>query len=417
MAHLVRGPRPAGGYPTGTGAPLGDPSKGGVGPAEAGRVVSLIILLIVVSLFGFSGCTTTNATAQAGLGNGWVPTSSMNLEYATKFSVDFYQDDYALISIVSGTSTDRYLVVPSGKTAPKGIADNIVVLQQPLTNIYVAASATMSLFAALDSLSAVKFSALQADSWYVPAAKQAMDSGQILYGGKYSAPDYELILKDNPGLAVENGMIYHSPEVKEKLESLGIPVLVEQSSYESHPLGRTEWIKVFGVLLGKQDLAQQIFSQQTAQLDAVIGQADTGKTVAFFYISSAGYVVTRKSGDYIPTMIRLAGGEYIFTNLGDDTATSTINLEMEQFYAQARGADFIIYNSTIGGELASMADFLALNSLLTDFSAVQSGQVWCTDQDFYQDMTGLGTMITDIHQMLTSGDPSLTGLTFLHKLS
>ena len=32
-------------------------------------------------------------------------------------------------------------------------------------------------------------------------------------------------------------MIYHNPEVKEKLEEFGIPVLVEHSSYESHPLG------------------------------------------------------------------------------------------------------------------------------------------------------------------------------------
>ena len=38
-------------------------------------------------------------------------------------------------------------------------------------------------------------------------------------------------------------MIYHNPEVKEKLEEFGIPVLVEHSSYESHPLGRTEWVK------------------------------------------------------------------------------------------------------------------------------------------------------------------------------
>ena len=49
-------------------------------------------------------------------------------------------------------------------------------------------------------------------------------------------------------------MIYHKPEVQEKLEQFGIPVLVEHSSYESHPLGRTEWLKLYGVLLGKEEL-------------------------------------------------------------------------------------------------------------------------------------------------------------------
>lgn len=66
-----------------------------------------------------------------------------------------------------------------------------------------------------------------------------------------AAPDYELILSGGCGLAVESTMVNHVPEVREKLEELGIPVLIDQSSYESHPLGRTEWIKLYGALLGK----------------------------------------------------------------------------------------------------------------------------------------------------------------------
>jgi iron complex transport system substrate-binding protein len=261
----------------------------------------------------------------------------------------------------------------------------------------------------------VKFTSIDADGWYVPEAKAAMESGQILFGGKYSTPDYELILNNQTGLAIENGMIYHSPDVIEKLRAVGIPVLVEQSSYESHPLGRTEWIKLIGVLLGQEAAADQVFDAQAAQLQALAGQTDTGQTVAFFYISSTGYVVTRKSGDYVPKMIQLAGGDYVFKNLGDDTATSTVNLEMEQFYATAKDADYIIYNSTIGGELTSLNDLVTMNPLLKDFTAVQDDNVWCTDQDFYQNMTGLGQMITDMHQMLT--DPDVPDqLTFLHRL-
>ena len=76
-----------------------------------------------------------------------------------------------------------------------------------------------------------------------------MEDGRMLYAGKYNAPDYERILSGSCDLAVESTMIYHSPEVKEQLERLGIPVLVERSSYERHPLGRMEWLKLYGVLL------------------------------------------------------------------------------------------------------------------------------------------------------------------------
>lgn len=86
----------------------------------------------------------------------------------------------------------------------------------------------------------------------------------------------------------------------------------------------------------------------------------------------------RKSNDYVPKMIDIAGGEYVFRNLkGEDNAASSVNMQMEEFYAQAKDADYLVYNSTIDGNLASIDDLLAKNSLFADFKAVQNGNVWC----------------------------------------
>ena len=171
--------------------------------------------------------------------------SSMELTYAEAFSVDYYTDNYALITI---PESGRFLVVPEGKEAPEDLEEDIVVLKKPVENIYLAASAVMDMFVSLDALDTVRFSALKPDSWYIEEAKAAMEAEDILYAGQYSAPDYERILSENCGLAIENTMIYHTPEVKEQLEKFGIPVLVDYSSYESSPLGRTEWVKMYGVL-------------------------------------------------------------------------------------------------------------------------------------------------------------------------
>lgn len=65
----------------------------------------------------------------------------------------------------------------------------------------------------------------------------------------------------------------------------------------------------------------------------------------FSPLNSNGYVTVRKSGDYISKMIELAGGKYIFQDLGDDNALSTMNMQMEEFYAGAKECDYIIYNS------------------------------------------------------------------------
>ncbi|MEL7607979.1 MAG: ABC transporter substrate-binding protein [Bacillota bacterium] len=353
------------------------------------------------------------AAGQTGLGNGWEKESSMQLKYAQNFSVDYYRGGYALISISDGS---RFLVVPEGLEAPEGIDGDIVILKQPIDDIYLVATSAMCLFDALGSLDHISMSGTDTDGWYVKNAKAAMERGDIVYAGKYSKPDFELILARGCKLAIESTMISHTPEIKEKLEELGIPVLVEQSSYEKHPLGRTEWIKLYAVLMGKEDLAERIFDEQVAYMDSVSGLESTGKTVAFFYISSSGSAIARKSGDYVTKMIELAGGKYIFDDLGDpDTATSTVTLEMEEFYAKAKDADYIIYNSAIDGGVSSLEELMGKNKLLADFKAVKNKNVWCTGKNLFQETTQLGLMISDIHQMLVAGD-ELTELNFMFKL-
>lgn len=176
-------------------------------------------------------------------------------------------------------------------------------------------------------------------------------------------------------------------------------------------------MKLYGVLLDREAEAEAAFKEQQDLAEEIQTQENTGKTVAFFYISSNGYVNVRKSNDYVSKMIELAGGEYVFSDLGDsDNALSTMNMQMEDFYAGAKDADYIIYNSTIDGELETIDQLLEKSGLLGDFKAVQNGNAWCTGKNLFQETTGIGTMIADMHQMMTTEDPELTELTYMHKL-
>ena len=123
-------------------------------------------------------------------------------------------------------------------------------------NIYLVATSAMDLFRAIDGIDNIRLSGTKENGWYIQEAKDAMEAGDMIYAGKYNAPDYELILNEGCDLAIESTMIHHNPEVQEKLEQFGIPVMVERSSYEPHPLGRTEWMKLYAVLLGKEDVAE-----------------------------------------------------------------------------------------------------------------------------------------------------------------
>ena len=256
------------------------------------------------------------------------------------------------------------------------------------------------------------------DGWYIEGARQAMRDGKIIYAGKYSEPDYELLLENRCSLAVESQMIGHASEVKEKLEELGIPVLVDMSSSEPHPLGRTEWLRLYGALLNREDKADRLFREQKDYLENVVSSGSTGKTVALFHISTSGRVVVRKSGDYVSKMIELAGGKYVFDSIGDpEKSTSTVTIDMETFFAGAKDADVIIYNSTIAGEVSSMTELTAKSDLLAEFKAVKEGNVWCTAQNMYQDTTQLGRMIQSIYRILSGEAESLDELPYFYRIT
>jgi iron complex transport system substrate-binding protein len=337
----------------------------------------------------------------------------LELEYAQMFSVD-YSGNFKRITI----DQNVYVLVPEGGLPFLDMPEDVTVLRQPLQNIYLQATAAMDCFRQLDAIDAVTLSGTQAEGWYIEEAREAMEEGKMVFAGKYSAPDYELILSKNCDLALESTMIYHNPEVKEQLERCGIPVLVERSSYESHPLGRMEWIKLYGVLLGKESEAAAYYDRQLEQLAPVLEQENTGKTVAFFAVNSNGSVTVRKSGDYIAKAIDLAGGVYVFQDLTEEeNALSTMNIQMETFYDAARDADVLIYNSAIDANLETIEQLIAKSAPLADFRAVQEGKVWCTGKSMFQESQAVGDIILDINAILSDEIPSDEDLHYLHRLT
>lgn len=366
------------------------------------------------------------------------PTGHMQLDYATEFSVDYY-DDFALITI---GGTDRYLLISENTKAPADLDTDIIPIRKPDT-VYLAASAGMDYFRVLKALDTVRMTSTQAVNWSLPEVVQALDSEKMLYAGKYSAPDYELLLREGIDLAIESTMIYHTPETKEKIEKLGIPVLVDKSSYEPHPLGRMEWIKLYGLLLGKTDEADAFYNEQLASLTAVpelskmlsstvpaaredstSGSAQNpvasqdSPTVAYFYITSSGYANVRRPGDYISKMIEMAGGSYAFADasVSEDSAKATMNMQMEAFLDRALLSDILIYSTSIDGELHSAEELYKKAPMLKQSKAASDGNIWITGKNMYQQTTAVAQMMLELHSVIT-GEADEAEMEFLHRLN
>ena len=363
-------------------------------------------------------------------------------EYAECFTIYRYEGDYAVLSVDDGR---RYLIVPEGKEVPastgpegngEGSENELILLRKPLDRIYLPASAVMCQLDAIGAVKNVILSGLPRDSWYIEAARDAMDSGAMQYGGKYSEPDYEKILSMGTNLAIESTMILHTPKVQEKLEKLGVPVLIDRSSYESEPLGRAEWVKVYGLLTGREEDAEKAFEEQKGFVEEVLknarsteaerpegstggwsnpeaggssgegshpaagGNADTndGKTVSIFSVNSNRQVVTRTPGDYFAKMLETAGGQLCTPATDQSRATQTVS--MESFYAAAAEADILIYNASIEDAPESLEEMCGKDNILTEFRAVREGRVWCMRSSLYQNASRTGAIIRDLHAIV-----------------
>jgi len=366
--------------------------------------------MTAAGLLFVTGCEKKKETAEFDV------TGSMELKYAEQFRVDYCENGCSVVDI----NGDKFLIVPEGVSVPDDTS-GMTVIKQPVGNMYVAATSAMDLFDGIGSLDRVTMTSTNSESWSLPAISEAVSSGKIEYIGKYSSPDYETLVSEGCGLAVESTMIYHCPKVREQIESFGIPVLVERSSYETHPLGRMEWMKLYGLITGDYESAEELFNEKTKAFEEISADEipdGERKTAAFFYITSNGYVSIRKPADYVPKMIDLAGGKYIFTaddlNV-DENALSTMNIQIETFCEVARDADILIYNSTIDGEIYTVDQLIEKCGVLADFKAVKNGDVWCTGQNMFQQTTGAADMICDLNSIFTDKAGSAE-LTFLHRL-
>ena len=331
---------------------------------------------------------------------------------AKRFAIFEYQDGYRLLSICDGT---KLLVVPEGKAVPADLPEQISLVRQPLDDIYLVSSSDMDFFDALGALDRISYVSKPAGEWASQNANDAIRAGNMTYAGKYSAPDYELLLSGGCSFVIENSMILHSPQVLEKLRSLGMTAIVDYSSYESDPLARAEWVRFYGVLAGQEEKAGGIFKQISGQISQTLAKAGQTekKTVLAFYFTSAGQVNVRRAGDYFPQMVENAGGTYLLpADQEEHSANAAVTMQMENFLELAEQADILIYDGTIDSQVKSREDLLARSRLLENCPAMQSGNVFRLSGDLYQKPLAAGDAMEEISRIL-AGDKTDSGMKYL----
>ncbi len=198
---------------------------------------------------------------------------------------------------------------------------------------------------------------------------EEIEKGTIKNIGIQGSVDVEEIIKLNPDIFLS----YSDPnmiKIHQKLEELGIPVILIDDFKENTPLAKAEWIKFFGILLQQEDKANAFFQQVENRYNQLkekySAQKDKPQVLVDIMYGDVWYLPGKHS--FLAHFIQDAGGDYIFS----DEESETLNFSFERVYQKAKDADVWINASN----LQKLKELEAKNHNYTLFKAFTSGKIY-----------------------------------------
>lgn len=247
--------------------------------------------------------------------------------------------------------------------SPYGRMRDTLIVEKPLDNIICMSSSQVAGLAEIgadDMISAV--SGLR----YI--TNQTLHERKVPDIGYEVSLDYEKILSIKPDVILAYTVSGSEPPYLSRLRDLGIRVLILHDHLEDHPLARAEYIRLYGVLTGRQELADSVFSAICSRYDSLAvktsGRQERVKVLMNVPYGDAWYI---PGGDsYMARLVRDAGGE-ILGSVPGTSASSVISLE--DAYGISRSADIWLNP----GPCTKLAELVSFHHSFKMFGPLEKG--------------------------------------------
>lgn len=350
-------------------------------------MVKHILIIICLTGLALSGCTNKTPAQMSSEQNEAIDSTKIHTKHAKGFSVEYIDNDICLVEISDPQNAEstkyKYALVKKGAESTVNIPDGYTRVGYPINKVVCMTSLQLSNFIKLDETDAV-VGVTSTRHLFNEKINERIDAGQTARVGIEGNFDSELIMSISPDI------ILISPFKRggyEQLKDVGIPLIPHLGYKEHTPLGQAEWIKFIGLLLGKTEKANAIFSQIEEKYTALKGLAQnvdyrpmvlSGETRGGAWYAPGGQ-------SFLAKLFTDAGAEYF---LSDDKDTGGKNLDFETVYSRAANAEYWrILNSYKGTfSYEALADD---DERYEDFKAFQDkGIIYCnmSEKPFYESM-------------------------------
>lgn len=318
--------------------------------------------VLCVLLLLFSACTANQQDKKENLG-------SIEVKYAKHFELKQH-DGYVELCILQPETGKMEYCYALGKSADKPVIPaGMEFIEIPVKNMAVLSTTHIGMLDAIDALTTIKGST---DKNFVanPTVLKGIESGKIANFTDESAIVPESLLEKQISLVVYSGFGKGFPN-EEKLKRLHVFVLADYDWREEHPLGKAEWIKVFGYLTGKEKQAITYFNEVEKSYNETkksLAKKSTNKSVLVgSLIGDSWYAPAGES--YMATILKDAGANYIYKK---EKGTGSCERTFEQVFKDQQGVP--IWINPGATSLTNLKQQQARYGL---FTAFQSGEIYC----------------------------------------
>jgi iron complex transport system substrate-binding protein len=297
-------------------------------------------------------------------------TSKNEIKHAKGLSI-IIKENYSIVEVSNPwpNSKKKYTYILKKKNAiiPADLID-LPQIQVPLKNIVVTSTTHIpSLEMLNEETKLIGFPNLK----YISSEKvrAIIDAGKVKELGSNQALNTEVLIDLQPEVIIGYGLDNNNPTL-DNLQKNGLQVILNGDWNEHSPLGKAEWIKLFGVLFGKEKQANEIFNtiekSYNETLKLVVKTTNKPTVFSGSLFQDTWYMPQGES--WGSQFITNANGNYLWS---DTKGTGSVKLSFEKVFIKAKDADIWFMD-----QYNSLAEIENANKHYSQFKAFKTAQIY-----------------------------------------
>ena len=171
----------------------------------------------------------------------------------------------------------KYLVIPENIELPAGLEKKAIIIRLPKKSLYVSSEDGVAEMESLGLLDLVKAVGIKEEDCKNEALKKLLEDNKVVSTGAMTDLNYTELVKAEADLVIGAGAEILPKEaekdktskdykeqytkISERMALLDIPMLIDRSADEKDPKGQQEWLKLYGILFGKEDEADALIAK------------------------------------------------------------------------------------------------------------------------------------------------------------